>query len=324
MSRKKRLSVAGALPHIMGRAIDGRLLFVDNDDRQMFLQLFESGLGETDYRCYAWALMGNHYHLLVRANANPLWMLMRKLNSNYARYYAKKYERRGYLFQDRFKSIATQDQGYIEELMRYVHLNPLRAGVCGTILELDAYEWCGHSAIIGKCCRRFQDVEHILARFGKDTETARRNYRQFIIDGIDKTDNAPFYERIRESNRETKNIQDYGCWVIGDRDFVHRSLQADRKNRIDIVRHQRLGVDLSRISEVVCKKMGIEVSELTHRGRNDVRSQARKIFAYVAYREFQFSVFDIANALDISNTAASRLAYAGEPLVRELGFSIEL
>ena len=90
----------------MARGIEGREIFAVDED-------------------YAWVLMSNHYHLLLRSSDEPIGTMMRRLNSRYARYFSKKYNRRGYLFQDRYKSIATQDQNYIEELVRYIHLNPV-------------------------------------------------------------------------------------------------------------------------------------------------------------------------------------------------------
>ena len=145
MPRKARLFFPGAIVHIMARGIDSCNIFIDDEDRTFFLALLESGLRKTGYRLYAWALMPNHYHLVVRTSDVPLEELMRGLNASFARYYAKKYCRNGYLFQDRYKSLVAQDQGYAEELVRYVHLNPVRAGVCKTLARLSSYPWSGHA-----------------------------------------------------------------------------------------------------------------------------------------------------------------------------------
>ena len=105
---------------------------------------------------------------------------MRILNGRYGQYFRKKTRTRGYLFQDRYKSIATQDQNYIEELVRYIHLNPVRAGVCKTIEDIDLYPWSGHAAIMGEKKVTFQDVGTVLRRFGE----SRDRYREFIEEGI--------------------------------------------------------------------------------------------------------------------------------------------
>ena len=130
MPRKARLNVTGTVAHIMARSLSSEVLFNDDEDRSVFLSLFGKYIDFVDYRCYAWVLMSNHYHLVVRTSDQDLWVLMKPLNTSYARYHKKKYKRDGPLFRDRYKSILTQDQNYIEELVRYVHLNPVRAGIC--------------------------------------------------------------------------------------------------------------------------------------------------------------------------------------------------
>lgn len=102
--------------------------------------------------------MDNHYHLILRINEFPLGEFMRLLNGVYAQYFRKETKMRGYLFQDRYKSIVTQDQHYIEEMVRYVHLNPLRAGICTDLEELNKYKWCGHSVVMGESKWDVQNV----------------------------------------------------------------------------------------------------------------------------------------------------------------------
>jgi REP element-mobilizing transposase RayT len=93
----------------MARGIEGKDIFADKEDRENFLQILTESFSIAGHRCYAWVLMRNHYHFLVRCSEEPLGIMMRRLNSKYARYFSVKYNRRGYLFQDRYKSIATQD-----------------------------------------------------------------------------------------------------------------------------------------------------------------------------------------------------------------------
>lgn len=115
MARKARIHIPGIFQHVMARGIEGRDLFSDDEDRNVFLHLLEITLKRFEYSCFAWALMNNHYHLLLRISDKPIGTMMRQLNSLYARYYGRRHDRKGYLFQDRFKSIATIDQGYVRK-----------------------------------------------------------------------------------------------------------------------------------------------------------------------------------------------------------------
>ncbi|MBN1982253.1 MAG: transposase [Chitinivibrionales bacterium] len=158
MPRKARITVAGAVHHIMSRSIEGRNIFCDDSDRLVFMNTFGQQLMRSGYLLYAWCLIPNHYHLVVRINNFPVGYFMRLFNGHYALYFRKKIGGHGHLFQDRYKSIVTQDQFYIEESIRYVHLNPLRAGLCKDLDQLDALSLVRSQRTYGKaflCCTEY-------------------------------------------------------------------------------------------------------------------------------------------------------------------------
>jgi REP element-mobilizing transposase RayT len=121
----------------MARGLDRELIFPDNVDRERMLQLVERHFIKFRCACYAWVLMDNHYHFVVRPLEPNLATAMRRINGAYARYFNKRHDRRGYLFGDRYKSLATQELDYLRELIRYVHLNPLRARIVDSIDSLE-------------------------------------------------------------------------------------------------------------------------------------------------------------------------------------------
>ena len=143
MPRSKRIDIPGAVYHVIARGIESREIFLHDFDREEFLRRLEKGLKETGHKCYAWALMPNHIHLLLGTGENPLSDLMRKILTGYAVYFNRKYTRSGYLYQNRYKSILCQEEKYMLELVRYIHLNPLIGGVVKTIDELDNFWWNG-------------------------------------------------------------------------------------------------------------------------------------------------------------------------------------
>lgn len=184
MARKPRITVPGVVHHIIARGIEGRRLFIDDNDRTCFCRLLESVIKKSGYKCYAWVLMDTHYHLLFRTSEYPLSKVMRWLNSCYAQHYNDRYDRSGYLFQGRYKSIASQDQKYLKELVRYIHLNPIRGGKCRSLKQLDRYDWSGHAVLMGNSSNAFQDTEDVLRRFDKWHKRAQVRYRLFIRQGM--------------------------------------------------------------------------------------------------------------------------------------------
>jgi len=143
MPRQPRLDAPGALHHVMGRGIDGVTIFRNKKDREDFFERL-AGLCRADaLSVYAWALMSNHFHLLLRTGNQLLSNSMRKLLTGYVVNYNRRHKRYGHLFQNRYKSILCEDDPYLLELTRYIHLNPLRAQIVKNVKELNRYQWCG-------------------------------------------------------------------------------------------------------------------------------------------------------------------------------------
>ena len=184
MARQIRLNIPDAYYHVMSRGINGAEISKDDEDRNKILKCLEEALVKNSSQCHAWALMSNHIHLLIKTIRKPLSKIMQQFLAQYAVFFNKKYKRRGYLFQGRFKSILCQKDPYFVELVRYIHLNPIRAKIIGSIEELNAYPWTGHSAICGKMKRQWQSKREILERFGNDRRTSIHNYCDYIKEGI--------------------------------------------------------------------------------------------------------------------------------------------
>jgi REP element-mobilizing transposase RayT len=134
----------------MARGIERRDIFRDDKDRKSFLDRLAIILEETQTQCYAWALIPNHFHLLLRIGPIPLSKVMRRLMTGYAVTFNKRHKRSGHLFQNRYKSVICEEDPYLLELIRYIHLNPLRARLVQDLKELDNYPWTGHSAILSR------------------------------------------------------------------------------------------------------------------------------------------------------------------------------
>jgi len=157
MPRKSRIDAPGALHHITARGIERCRIFKDQTDRNNFLDRFGEIIKATNTSCFAWALIPNHFHLLLRAGDVPIATVMRRLLTGYAVFYNRRHRRYGHLFQNRYKSILCQENAYFLELVRYIHLNPIRAKLVKDIEALDKYRFAGHSVIMGKVHNNWQD-----------------------------------------------------------------------------------------------------------------------------------------------------------------------
>ena len=184
MPRGPRLDAPGTLHHVMLRGIERRRI-VDNDtDREDFVTRMGTVAMNTETAIYAWALMTNHAHILLRSGTAGLPTFMRRFLSGYALVYNRRHRRHGHLFQNRYKSIICEEEPYFKELVRYIHLNPLRAGMVDTLAKLDRYKWCGHSVIMDRCKNGWQDRGYVLKWFGLKEKDAQKAYKAFVKKGI--------------------------------------------------------------------------------------------------------------------------------------------
>jgi putative transposase len=160
MPRLARLDAAGVFHHISIRGIERRNIFRDDRDRENFLERMKRLLPQTETACYAWALLSNHAHFLFRTGKVSLATVMRRLLTGYVVSFNRRHKRHGHLLQNRYKSIVCQEDIYLRELVRYIHLNPLRAGLVGNLADLNGYPYCGHSALMDKTKCPWQDVDY--------------------------------------------------------------------------------------------------------------------------------------------------------------------
>jgi putative transposase len=147
MPRQARINTIGVLHHVIISGIERGRIFRSDFDRDNFINRLSALIPETQTDCFAWALIPNHAHLLLSTGSVPISVLMSRLLTGYAVWFNKKYRRHGQLFQNRYKSILCQEDPYLKELVRYIHLNPLRAWLVEDMKALDKHPWCGHSVL---------------------------------------------------------------------------------------------------------------------------------------------------------------------------------
>ncbi|RJR39446.1 MAG: transposase, partial [Desulfobacteraceae bacterium] len=295
MPRRSRIDTAGALHHIMVRGIEGRKVFRNNGDRDHFLERVGEILQETKTLCYAWALIPNHFHLLLRTGCVPISTVMRRLLTGYALWFNRTYHRQGHLFQNRFKSILCQEDVYLLELVRYIHLNPIRARLVENLDALGRYPYSGHCVLLGKGKKPWQDTQGVLGMFGSKLGASRRAYIAFVEKGIDQgrrdeltggglLRSAGGWEGVkalREENIHQRNDER----MLGDGDFVERVLASAEEAMEKRYALRARGVDLDFIASRVSEVLGVKPEEVWAQGKSRWIVQARSLLSYWAVKE---------------------------------------
>lgn len=314
MPRAARLDAAGLLQHVIVRGIERRDIFLDEKDRQLFLDRFERLLQETQTVCLAWALMNNHFHLLLRPMQNKLAALMRRLLTGYAVTFNRRHKRVGHLFQNRYKSIVCEEEPYLLELVRYIHLNPLRAGLVEGMAELDYYMWSGHSVLMENRVFAGQEMKEVLANFGRSKREARNNYREFVKEGVSigrREDIAGGGKRRSLETNMSGSDDAFDERILGSGEFVQRI-----RKESDLSARRRARMSLAKLIGFVAREFGIKEGDLERRNREKVLADGRAAICYLAVREMGYSGEKVAGILNISRSGVSVAARRGEAVVR--------
>ncbi len=317
MPRGARLDAPGTLHHIMVRGIEKRSIVSDDRDRKDFLSRMGALAVETQTIVYAWALMDNHAHILLRSGSFGLPTFMRRLLSGYAIFHNRRHGRSGHLFQNRYKSIVCEEDPYFMELVRYIHLNPLRAGLVDSLMALHDYQWCGHSAIMARQKNEFQDREYVLKWFGQKEGEALKAYCQFMEHGIllGRRPELVGGGLVRSLGgwSVVKGMRRNGLCekaderILGSSEFVSEIIKdADEK-----VKYQTAGDDVMDIIERdisnICQKENVRPTALRAGSRKQPLPKIRKQLTAKFVGEYGLSLAETARQLGISTSAVAQI-----------------
>ena len=318
MPRQARLDAPGVLHHVMVRGIERTQIFRADADRADFVARLATLAEQGAWTVDAWALLPNHAHLLVRTGTRPLSRSMRSLLTGYAGAFNRRYHRVGHLFQNRYKSIVVEEEPYLLELVRYLHLNPLRAQVVPNLRTLDRYPWTGHSALLGTVPRPWQATQAILAQFGRTVSRARKAYRAFIAEGIP--------QGRRPELQGGGLIRSLGGWAVvqtlrqgreayaGDERILGTAafVEQVRAAGAPATGGARGRVTLAGVLAAVAATTGLAPDALAGGGRASRLARAREGVAYLWCRLAGQSGRSVAAALGVSHQAVSAAATRGE------------
>ncbi|MBW2480333.1 MAG: transposase [Deltaproteobacteria bacterium] len=328
MPRQSRLDAPGVLHHVMGRGIEKRNIFINDADRHDFIERLGALSNEGAMDIYAWALLPNHFHLLCKTRNRPLASSMRKLLTGYVVNFNHRHRRHGHLFQNRYKSIVCQEDKYFKELVRYIHLNLLRAGLVDDFAHLAQSPWSGHSAVLGFCEFSWQDTEYVLSHFGHN-HNGRSNYLQFVKEGTGQGRRPELVggglvrslggwsEVLALRSREQKVIYDQR--ILGDGKFVQQVTKGLEDLEKRNLRLSRQRIDIDSLAARVSRQYKISVGELCSGSRRQRVVQARAVLSWVGVRELGYSGAEVARYLGVTNSCVTRIAASDtRPPVEEL------
>jgi REP element-mobilizing transposase RayT len=284
MARKPRLHLPGGLYHVIWRGNQQQDTFFDDEDRQRFCALLSEGVTRFGYRVHAYCLMSNHVHLAVQAARDPLSNPLQNLAFRYTQWVNRRWTRAGHLFQGRYKAVLVDHDAYLLELVRYIHLNPVRAKLVRDPAE---FRWSGHRAYLGSVAVPWLTTDTVLSQLGSTVSVARKRYARFVNEGIAEGHRVDFYAGELDSR------------VLGSDRFIERLRQHLPIDR-------RAPATLDEVVAHVCAGYGIDEKALAAPGRQRDAARARALIGWLALHTKASTLADVSRRYGREPSGLSR------------------
>jgi putative transposase len=281
--------------HVMLRGIDGRATFKDDQDRTRFLLLLQEASELCSFRVHAFCLMTNHIHLMIEPKSESLATAVHRFSGRYAQYFNRRHQKRGYVFQGRFRSILVQEGSYIRRLTRYIHLNPVEAKL---VTRPEQYRWSSYNAYLERAWYTWLHTDRVLTYFGKTKKEAISEMAVHVEFKLDADMDA---EEIRKSFRKGG---------YGDVEFLERWGLTGEKSVTGCDREEA-PCSVDKLAEAVCMKYGTTMNELRSHEKRRSLVQARATLSRAAQRASGLDLGDICRLLGKHQGTVSRLATKG-------------
>jgi len=287
MARPLRIDYSEAWHHVMNRSRKGEIIFREKDDYYFFVDLLKEIGDVWKAKIAAYCMMTNHYHLLIQTPEANLSRCMRHINGVYTQYYNRKYNSDGQLFRGRYKSILVDSDSYLLELVRYIHRNPLEAGL---VKELNSYNWSSHKCYLSDAKKwEWLYKGFVLKMFSENKVQGKKRYLDFVL---------------KETPEEINKIFGGKKWpsIIGSDEFIARVKNRffNRKRHIEVPESKMLAPDIKMIKAAICKEYKIEGGELYHLRRGS-SNEARDAAVYLSRQLRGSKLTEIGKEFGINN-----------------------
>ena len=275
MARRPRIEFEGAFYHVITRGNQRQRVFKTEKDYAKYLEILADYKDRYEYFLYAYVLMNNHVHLLMETQVAPLSKILQGINQRYTLYFNRKYRTVGHLFQGRYKAILCDKDEYLLSIIKYIHLNPVRAEVAKSPEE---YRWSSHHIYTGNADEKgIVDTEEVLRIFSENIIRARSQYKDYMGE-----DSVVRKEHIYGTIDQR---------VLGDERFAERVM---KRSKVKLTQRRRLKeYSLAEIAEGVEKAYRINIKEMREKGKAEGVSLGRKLFSMVAF-EYGYKGREIA------------------------------
>ncbi len=264
MARKPRIQYEGAFYHVITRGNQRQTIFRDEEDYRQYLEILARYKNLYKYRLYAYVLMKNHVHLLIEARETPLSKILQGINQSYTARFNRRYKTVGHLFQGRYKAILCDRDSYLLSLVKYIHLNPVRARLIKTPKE---YAWSSHRTYIEPVSKNIVDKDQVLRMFSEDKGKARRLYQAYVNDGI-AVKKEDIYSTIDKR-------------ILGDERFAD-SVMEKCDALIEPGRKER-EYTLAAMVAAIGETFGITLRQMRQKGKDRGITHGRKLLSLVAH-----------------------------------------
>ncbi len=295
MARPARLHVEGGVYHVILRGNGGQDIFFSEQDRRFFYGLIAEGCRRFGYRVHGFCLMSNHVHLIAQVGATSLARPMQNLCFRYGRWINRRRGRAGHVFQGRYRALLVEADSYLLELVRYVHLNPVRAALVATAED---YPWSGHRAYLGLENLPWLTTDWVLSHFDRREAGARARYRAFVRAGVRAGSAAGTRDEFHLGTDDSR--------VLGSARFLESVLGPPAR--------PAKAPSLGAIVDRVCGRYGLGAGALAGPGRRRLGSEARGVIGYLARESAAASLSEVARRFNRDITTMSRAVRRVEEL----------
>jgi putative transposase len=286
MARKPRIHYAGAVYHVIVRGNARQQVFSETADYLRFLRFIGEGVKKYNHRIHAFCLMPNHIHMAVQVGDISLSRIMQSLCFRYTQWVNRRNDRVGHLFQGRYKAVLVNADSYLLELVRYIHLNPVRAGM---VKSPEEYLWSGHPAYLGEKKLPWLTTEWVLSRFSSTRSRAVNGYREFVHEDIEGGHREEFHRGTKGERR-----------VLGEDNFIEEIFRKTKEER-------KKALSMGEVIEKVCEYYGVKEAELSAAGKSHSLSLVRGVISWLVLESGNLTLTELGKRLsrDISTLSSA-------------------